>query len=156
MSAPLGAGDRQRRLLAPVPESLAATLSEYLELEIRRLRADEAARERAEQQRRLTSEVGQMVSWALLLAAYALLVAILAQRTLLNALLVPSELPGLVASQVERSFGGFETLPSELRGIVVPLTVSLLLLVYRSTPFGARLSAGATGFAALEIGRAHV
>jgi hypothetical protein len=94
-------------------------------------------------------DIGQMLTWAFLLSVYAFAVAILSQRALLDALLVPAELPGLIAQRFTSSVDLFSSIPDAIRGLVLPLVTSALLVMFRASPMRLRVDLSGLLFAAL-------
>ncbi len=141
----------------PVPaisDELQQTLTRYLE---RRIAADEREEQRLAESRRreaIQTEVGQKVTWLLLLVGYALLLGVVSRPVLISALLDPGE---LVRRLAEAGTGlGVVTgaVPEALRGFLYSAVGTLALLLFRAASFNVRSDIGGAlfiGFVAVAL-----
>ena len=135
--------------ISALPDDLVATLRQFLELEVRRLQRAEDSLAGQARHDTVMHDIGRMLNWAFLLAVYAFAVAILSQRALLDALLVPAELPGLIAQRITSSIDLYSSIPDSIRGLLLPLVTSALLLMFRASPMRLRVNLSGLLFAAL-------
>jgi hypothetical protein len=132
-----------------LPDDVLATLRQFLELEVRRLqRAEDDLADQARHDA-VMRDTGQMLTWAFLLSVYAFAVAILSQRALLDALLVPAGLPSLVAQRLTSSVALYSSIPDSIRALLLPLVTSAVLIMLRASPMKLRANLSGLLFAAL-------
>jgi hypothetical protein len=129
-----------------ISHQLQETLTRYLE---RRTRAVVREEEQYAQSRRraaIQAEVGQMVTYLLLLAGYALVLGIVSRPLLIAALLNPGDLARNLA-EASATLGTFtNAVPEALRGFLLSAVGALGLLVFRGASFNVRSDVGGAGF----------
>src|SRR5262249_5202700 len=123
----------------------------YLELQIAQLERAEAAEAAARRQSEVRSAVGQLVTWLLLVVAYALVLGVASQDRVLSALLDPAQLARsaeLARSSTEQAV---ELVPDPLRGLAISAVSTGALLVLRGASFSVRSDIGGALFVGVAI-----
>jgi hypothetical protein len=122
---------------------LEQAIARYLELRIQEMESQARAQERQMQRDSIRSEVGQMVTRLLLLAAYAVTLGLLGKAALMRAVLFdPQALADKVGHAATAAGQYLNLMPDALRGPLYTAGTAIALLMLRSTSFSARSNIG--------------
>lgn len=136
-----------------LPEALASRATDFLDLSIQRLEADNRASEEQQRRAAIQADVGKVVAQLLVLGPYAIAVGFVSQAVLNAALLDPDllvrRLRDIASGSTAVSGAVSGAIPDALRGVVFSAISSLVLLVFRGTSIGLRAELGGVLFMGL-------
>jgi DNA invertase Pin-like site-specific DNA recombinase len=134
-----------------ISHQLEGTLTRYLEKRLRAAEREEEQYAKGRRRAEIQSEVGQMVTYLLLLAGYALLLGIASRPLLIEALLNPGDLARRLADSSNALASVTNAVPEALRGLVLSAVGALGLFVFRAASFNIRADIGGVLFIGVVV-----
>ena len=137
-----------------VPEDLQEQLTDYLERASSALERDEQERARRDRHDAIQRRVVELGTWLVLLVGYSILVGFLSSSVLVASLIDPAAIGdrGAAFGNFLKAYG--DTIPGDLRGIIVSLLSAQVVIVLRVVSLRSRSALGGiffVGFAALSL-----
>src|SRR5207244_7380869 len=137
-----------------VPEDLQERLTDYLGRATSALERDEQERANRDRHDAIQRRVVELGTWLALLVGYSILVGFLSSSALVASLIDPAAIGdrGAAFGNFLKAYG--ETIPGDLRGIIVSLLSAQAVIVLRVVSLRSRSALGGiffVGFAALSL-----